>query len=755
MRILLVEDNPGDVDLIREALSSSKDTIYEIDNVERLSNALIRLSKESYDIILLDLGLPDSNGFQALKLLRIQFPDIPVIVITGNHNEEIGIQAVQAGAQDYLVKGCSSPIFDLSRVISHAVERATSEKKIRESENFLRSTIDSLSALIVIIDNKGNIISTNKAWNDFFERNIIRPQSWTNENYISLLKKSGSKSVMVMVNAIEKILNNKLEVFESEVFFKIKDYTFWFRIIAKQFSGIKFNRAVITHENITQKKEYELNLRASEEKFKSIINNIGTGVLLVNKLNVIVETNSRIKKWFPELEQENNVKFETLFPLLKEENCPVQKTLKTCSSHVLTIEKNKSTFRVVSSPLFDDKHEILSVVLLMEDITKILAREKRMRQIQKMEAIGTLAGGIAHDFNNILTAILGYTELGMSMVQGNETKLPDYLKQIHNAGTRAAELVKQILTFSRKTELELKPLNLSPIIKEALKLIRSTTPTTIKINQKIESDLGQVLADATQIHQIIMNLCTNASAAMEDKGGTLEVNLRSPNEDELPEFKYENNHIILEVKDTGTGMNQEVLDSIFIPYFTTKDIEEGTGLGLSVVHGIVTDYNGQIFVSSELEKGTTFRICLPLSESLTNSKELQLDEKKEIPTGKEKILLVDDELPILHVGKKILEKNGYEITTMADSIKALEEVKNQPDKFDLVITDMTMPKLTGEQLAIKINEIRQDLPIILWTGYSKVISQEKIESIGIKSLLMKPFSKDNLLIEVRKVLDSN
>lgn len=755
MRILLVEDNPGDVDLIREALSSSKDTIYEIDNVERLSNALIRLSKESYDIILLDLGLPDSNGFQALKLLRIQFPDIPVIVITGNHNEEIGIQAVQAGAQDYLVKGCSSPISDLSRVISHAVERSTSEKKIRESENFLRSTIDSLSALIVIIDNKGNIISTNKAWNDFFERNIIRPQSWTNENYISLLKKSGSKSVMVMVNAIERILNNKLEVFESEVFFKIKDYTFWFRIIAKQFSGIKFNRAVITHENITQKKEYELNLRASEEKFKSIINNIGTGVLLVNKLNVIVETNSRIKKWFPELEQENNVKFETLFPLLKEENCPVQKTLKTCSSHVLTIGKNKSTFRVVSSPLFDDKHEILSVVLLMEDITKILAREKRMRQIQKMEAIGTLAGGIAHDFNNILTAILGYTELGMSMVQGNETKLPDYLKQIHNAGTRAAELVKQILTFSRKTELELKPLNLSPIVKEALKLIRSTTPTTIKINQKIESDLGQVLADATQIHQIIMNLCTNASAAMEDKGGTLEVNLRSPNEEELPEFKYENNHIILEVKDTGTGMNQEVLDSIFIPYFTTKDIEEGTGLGLSVVHGIVTDYNGLIFVSSELEKGTTFRICLPLSENLTNSKELQLDEKKEIPTGKEKILLVDDELPILHVGKKILEKNGYEITTMADSIKALEEVKNQPDKFDLVITDMTMPKLTGEQLAIKINEIRQDLPIILWTGYSKVISQEKIESIGIKSLLMKPFSKDNLLIEVRKVLDSN
>ena len=754
MRILLVEDNPGDVDLIREILLSSTDSTYEIDDVERLAKAMATLSQRNYDIILLDLGLPDSNGFQALKHLREQFPDIPVVVITGSHDQETGIRAVQSGAQDYLVKQGISLVSGLTRVIRHAVERATAEREIRESENFLRSTLDSLSALIVTIDNQGTILSANRAWNAFFESGIMGPKISLGDNYLLLLKQSRSDSIVKMAEALEKILKNEQAFFESEVFFSIGAHGFWFNITAKQFTGMKFSTAVITHENITQKKRYELNLRASEAKFKSIVNNIGIGVLLVDKRNRIVETNPQVRTWFPELEKPPPIEFQALFPSLEKKDCPVGQLFESGAAGVHTIEKASSSFRVVSSPLFDDGHEMHAAVLLMEDITKRLAREKKMRQIQKMEAIGTLAGGIAHDFNNILTAILGYTELGLTFIEDKDDPLAGYFNETYKAGKRAAELVKQILTFSRKSELELMPLDLSPIVKEALKLLRSTIPTTIRINKNIAGNLGLVLADATQIHQIVMNLCTNASAAMETGSGILTVNLRRPDPGDPSELKDCSNHIILEVKDTGIGMSQETIDSIFMPYFTTKDIDEGTGLGLSVVHGIVTDYNGRILVTSEPGKGSAFRICLPLSGQGRSGQEFRLyGNKREVPRGKETILLVDDERPILHVGQKILERNGYKIITMEDSRAALEAVEEQPEKFDLVITDMTMPKLTGAQLARKIHRIAPALPVILWTGYNKRISQDQIESMGINSLLWKPFSSGKLLLEVRKVLD--
>ena len=386
------------------------------------------------------------------------------------------------------------------------------------------------------------------------------------------------------------------------------------------------------------------------------------------------------------------------------------------------------------------------------DVTARRQIEEQFRQAQKMEAIGTLAGGIAHDFNNILSSVLGYTELALDDAEEG-TRLRKNLQTVLSAGERARDLVQQILAFSRQSEKTFSPIQVKLITKEALRLLRAILPTTIEIRQDIQSD-SLVSGDPTQIHQVLLNLCTNADHAMREKGGILEVTLVDVELDSLFTAKHPDmkpgTHLRLMVRDTGRGIPPLILDRIFDPFFTTKDKSEGTGMGLSVVHGIVKAHGGAITVQSESGKGSIFNVFLPVIEK-TMEREAPIE--KPIPTGTERVLIIDDEETLVNMHRRMLEGLGYEVVTRTSSIEALELFKARPDRFDLVITDMTMPNLTGSQLALKLAKIRPDIPIILCTGFSHEITEEKSKEMGIKAFLFKPILREVMAETVRRVLD--
>ncbi|MDA8137262.1 MAG: ATP-binding protein [Desulfobacteraceae bacterium] len=384
--------------------------------------------------------------------------------------------------------------------------------------------------------------------------------------------------------------------------------------------------------------------------------------------------------------------------------------------------------------------------------------EGQLRHAQKMEAIGTLAGGIAHDFNNILAAIMGQTELALMQIT-NKKEAEQCLSEVINASLRAKDLVGQILAFSRQSESELKPLQISLVVKEAMRLIRATLPASIAIRQRILAVESIVVADATQIHQIVINLCTNAAHAMEGASGTLEISLM---EEEVQAQTTQDSgassamqpepgqYVCLSVSDTGHGIPEYLLERIFDPYFTTKAKGVGTGLGLAVVRGIVQNHGGFIQVKSTPGQGTTFRVYLPLVQGY-----LKPDDQAFLHTltkGNEHILLVDDEEGLAELGARLLTTLGYRVAAFTSAQLAVEEFRTHPEDFDLVITDMVMPHMNGEQLAREILALRPQMPIIVYTGFTNIVATEKIKQMGVRAVLRKPITIQGLSQTIRKVL---
>jgi signal transduction histidine kinase/DNA-binding response OmpR family regulator len=382
--------------------------------------------------------------------------------------------------------------------------------------------------------------------------------------------------------------------------------------------------------------------------------------------------------------------------------------------------------------------------------------EAELHQSHKMEAIGTLAGGIAHEFNNILGIIIGNTELGiMGVPEWSPAK--NCLEEIRSASLRAKDVVWNILSFTRKSVTERKPVSISPIIRDSFKLLRAIIPSPIEMLQNIACENDIIMADPTQINQVLVNLCTNSAHAMREEGGFLDVSLENVTLDENTVAQYyedlsSGNHVKLTVKDTGHGIKPETIDRIFDPYFTTKGIGEGTGMGLAVINGIVKNHDGIINVKSEPGKGTVVEVLLPVTEA---ENEPEVMEPDDLPTGNEKILFVDDEESLLKMGHLMLIHLGYQVETNANPDEALELFRSKPDKFDLVITDMTMPQMTGDKLAKELMEIRPYIPIIISTGFSEKIDEYKAKEMGIHAFTMKPLVMRDLAVTVRKVLDDN
>lgn len=398
--------------------------------------------------------------------------------------------------------------------------------------------------------------------------------------------------------------------------------------------------------------------------------------------------------------------------------------------------------------------ESVGMVVNLTDVTERKRLGARLRQAQKMESIGTLAGGIAHDFNNALYSIIGYTDLTMDDVPEGSLARSN-LKEILIAAHRAKNMVQQILTFSRQTEPEKKPVEVQSVVKEAIALLRTSIPTIIEIRQHIDSNCNPVMADPTQIQQVVMNLATNAYHAMREKGGVLSIDVIKEKiimDDSASYLDFHpGTYLKLSVSDTGHGMDKAIMQKIFDPFFTTKPVGEGTGMGLSIIHGIVKNHGGNIKVYSEPGKGTVFNVYFPMIEA--KPVESKILSTRPVQKGSEFILFVDDEETIVRMVRRTLERLGYQVATRTGSVDALEAFRANPDKYDLVITDMNMPNMTGIELAPRLLEIRADIPIILCTGFSDIANEKTAKAMGIREFVMKPVVREEIARTIRKVLD--
>jgi PAS domain S-box-containing protein len=520
--------------------------------------------------------------------------------------------------------------------------------------------------------------------------------------------------------------------------------------------------------DISGRKRIEAALRESEEKYRELVESINAIIYTVDRNGVLTYINPAAKSVLGYSPSQIVGKSFTEF--IFEEDLP---HMKKRFQEILCGDTNPSECRLLNKygevrwvRAFSEPARIGNNIIGLKgvaiDITENKKAEEEKKELeaqllrsQKMQAIGTLAGGIAHEFNNVLWLILGNTELALANIPEG-TPAHHSLKMVEMACYRAKDIVRQILGFSRQTEQKRIPLKISSIVKESLKLLRSSIPKTVEIRQDISTELDTALADPTQINQVVMNLCTNASYAMREKGGILEVRLEPIELDKSEATQHQDlnpgKYIRLTVQDTGHGIGPEVIERIFDPFFTTKEVGEGTGMGLSVVHGIVKSHGGVTSVNSEPGKGATFQVFIPSIESEVKP---QIEAFEDVTAENARILFVDDETELVDMVKQLLEHKGYQVESKTSAAEALEVFRARPDEFDLVITDMTMPHMTGEKFAIELMAIRPDIPIILCTGYNEMISAEKAKALGIKEFVMKPIIMREMARTIQKVLDKS
>ncbi|MBF0239775.1 MAG: PAS domain S-box protein [SAR324 cluster bacterium] len=757
LKVLFIDDSENDVILIvRELRKGFRDIHYEFVSTQIDVNAAF---DKEWDVVLCDYNMPQMDPYLALQLMRKNGKEIPFIVISGAVGEEIAVDVMRAGAKDYLMKDALTRLIPaIQRCLEgHAIQQKKNEiqKELAESEAKLRVITDSAKDGIVMLDHQGRITFWNPAASEIFGmsandvlgknfHSMFVPEKYHEEFHegFNRFHETG-KGKLIGSTMVVQGLKQDQSIVPLEV-----------SISAVQINGEWNSVGIIRDISERQRREEEFNrlAMAVEQASESIVITDTAGMIqYVNPAfekisgysrNEAVGKNPRFLK--------SGIYEEPFYSELWHTILSGQ----VWNGFITNKKKNGSFYEeeMTISPVRDHGGQIVNFVAVKYDVTLQRQMEKQLQQTRKMEAIGTLAAGIAHDFNNMLQGIIGYADIAMDSLP-EQSRLTNYMEQILKAGGRAADLVRQILTFSRQTEQEKAPLLITPLIKESLKFLRASLPSTIEIKDNLSSACRPVLANQSQIHQIIMNLCTNAGYAMRKNGGILEVELFETVLDHFFESVYnvrQGTYLQLVVKDTGTGIPEEFYDKIFEPFFTTKPQGEGTGMGLSMVHGIVHNHGGTIVFESKVGQGSTFNIYLPIIEN--NYPEVEQDST-EVLTGSEHILVVDDEPTLGQLLQIQLAVFGYQVTVFQNSLEAFQCFSQSPQIFDLLITDLTMPNMTGDVLAEKILKIRPELPVILMSGFNQIFSQEQSKAIGIKSYLKKPFQLHKLGVLIRTILD--
>ena len=644
------------------------------------------------------------------------------------------------------------------------IRRKKAAEELRESEEKYRNLYEKTPVMLHSIDSQGRMLSASNHW--------LEVMGYTEDEVIGLKSTEffteASKKYAIEVVLPDFFKNGYCTEIPYE-FIKKNGETIDVLLSAiseKDDSG-KLIRSLAVSVDVTDRKKAEEAMKESEERYRSLIELNPDSIYVCQEGEIVYANPATIdimgaksedeligKKIFDLIHPDFREKAKQRYRMVieKGESAPLMDFI------FLRLDEGETHVQAVAAPvMFRGEPSVLSAMRDISEQKKAEAEKTRLedqlQQAYKMEAIGTLAGGIAHDFNNILTPIIVQTELALMDID-EKSPIRFNLQEVMKAGLRAKDLVKQILTFSRHSEKQPIPLKITPIIKEAVKLLRASLPTTIEIRLNLQGGEGTVNADPTQIHQVLMNLCTNSGHAMRDKGGVLNISLDMVQLDS----EYVSRHADLEpgpylklsVSDTGHGISPEVLDRIFDPFFTTKDRSEGTGMGLAVVHGIIKNYGGEITVESELGKGATFMVFFPSVKTLV-AEEPEVEE--ELPRGNERVLVVDDERGMIDAIGKMLNHLGYQVVEQTSSVEALKIFEAEPDRFDLVITDQTMPDMSGTELAKIIMQIRLDIPIILCTGFSERVNEESAKAMGISAFVMKPIVMKDIAHTIRKVLD--
>lgn len=680
-------------------------------------------------------------------------------------------------------------------------ERKNYERKLKEANEKL---IRSKKELELTLDATTDGIWT---WNFRSNQLFFSPQYYTmlgyepNEfpadfdHWVEMIHPDDRANALA---AAETYLKTKPDEYRNEFRLKSKEGGYrWIEAHARVVEWDEQGEAVYmigNHVDVTERKRYENALSEAKQKYQSMVENIGIGVSMINQKMEVIEMNRQMREWRPGVDLSNKPVCFKVFNDPPAEMvcpwCPTHHTLQDGKVHESITETPEAggikNYRVLSSPIVDAKGSVVAAIEMVEDMTDRLKLEERIRQAQKMESIGNLAAGIAHDFNNILFPIIGMAELLLEDLP-HESFERENAQEIFSAGKRGSDLVKQILAFSRQGEHQMVPIRIQSILKEVVKLSRSTIPTTIEIKQDIQPNCGMFMGDATQIHQVLMNIVTNAYHALEGGIGKIVIRLKEismnrtdldlpdntfgcrtvpvtstpinkvkgDGKNDISDVEDDNavpgRYALLSISDTGHGMSQEVMEKIFDPYFTTKEKGKGTGLGLAVVHGIVKEHRGEIKVCSELGKGTTFEIYLPLMEKAGKNGVKEVAHSLE--TGHERILLVDDEKSVANLEKIILQRLGYHVTTCYNSLEALGLFESAPHTFDLILSDMAMPNMSGDELAARIKSIRSDIPIIICSGFSEKINENGSGIDGVDAVLMKPVGRVEMAKMVRQVLE--
>ncbi len=759
IRVIVVEDDEREAATIIDRLrKGSYDPVWRRVDTREAYEESLRSGK--WDLVLSAYDLRDFSGLNALQMLRKKHLAIPFVVFSEPLDEKTVEKIFDEGADDIIVKGFWARLVPVVkrelRETKGRLDRQKAQQERIEAEARYRRLFENMVEGIFVSHKDGFFVTVNPAM-------------------ARMLGYETPEELMAHILNIEEQLYVKSQdrrtLFEKlakegrasgfEVLWRCKDGSvIWIEIHARavfdENGEIESIEGIVV--NITEQKKVEKEL----SRLATAIEQAAEGVLISDMHWNILYVNPALEKISGYTKSEIIGARTDLLKSGKHDSRfygeikGVLKSGNVWSGRLVNKRKDGTEYEaeVTASPVRDESGEIINFVAVHRDITHEARLERHLRRAQKMEAIGTLAGGIAHDFNNILTAIMCYTEMAITESEGMG-RIPARLNRVLMGCQRAKELVNQIITFSRQREREQKPVLINSIIKETLKLLSSSLPKTIEIHMNIESGSSVINADPSQIHQVLLNLCTNAAHAMRENGGVLEVTLQKIDLDETSTRSRidlePGPYVKLVVSDTGHGIDESVKERIFEPFFTTKPKEEGSGMGLSVVHGIVKGLGGAISVYSEPGFGSTFNVYFPRIDSETQA---HSKPSEKIPPGTESILYVDDEQVLVEITTEMLESIGYKVTATTDGMEALDLFRTSPEKFDLIVTDMTMPRLTGETLARECLRIRPAIPIILCTGFSELITEEKAKKAGIRGYIMKPLLVSDLAKTIRNVLDN-